>query len=443
MKYIYGLGKSGRSIVNYLKKNKEDFYCWDDDPIIRNKIKDNFGQITFIKPNKLDFKKNYESFISPGISLDDKNLEVLKKNKVHLFRDLELYSRVIKNIKIIAITGTNGKSTTTKLIGDLLKSKNFKNFVGGNIGVPLMNFKENKNNKQISYNVIELSSFQLESHATFDPYISILLNISKDHLNRYKNFKDYISQKEKIIKSNKEGINIICVDDAYSYEIYKKYKERTIPISKNFIKKGIGFKDGKIIDNYFIPNRISLINKISLNLYGDFNISNILAAYAVTRILKINFKDFNKVIRSFVGLPHRSELIYQNRFCQIINNSKATNLDAAIKSINNYQNIYLILGGKAKEKKFSQILNHKSKIKKIFLIGESAEIIFKQLSNDISCEICETLNLATKKIYLETKKLKKKFTILFAPACSSFDQFSNFEDRGNKFKRNIKLLFND
>ena len=443
MKYIYGLSKSGKSIVKYLRKTKEDFCCWDDDPVIRNSIKEYFGEINFIEPYKLDFKKIYESFISPGISLNNKKLDILKKNRVHLFRDLELYSRVIKNIKVIAITGTNGKSTTTKLIGDILKNNNLKNFVGGNIGVPLMNFKENKNNKKISYNVIELSSFQLESNISFNPYISILLNISKDHLNRYKSFKDYVSQKENIIKFNREGVNIICIDDSSSYKIYKKYQDKIIPISKNFLKNGIFFKNGSIVDNYFQPNTVTAIKKNSLYLHGDFNIANILAAYVVSKILKIKLKDFNKVIKNFIGLPHRSELIYKSKYSQIINNSKATNLDSTIKSINNYKNIYLILGGRAKERNFFEILKHKSKIKKIYLIGEAANIINRQLKSEISCDICQTLEIATKKIYLETKKLKKKYTILLAPACSSFDQFLNFEDRGKKFKRKIKLLFND
>jgi UDP-N-acetylmuramoylalanine-D-glutamate ligase len=168
-----------------------------------------------------------------------------------------------------------------------------------------------------------------------------------------------------------------------------------------------------------------------------------LAAYVVSKILKIKLKVFNKVIKNFIGLPHRSELIYKSKYSQIINNSKATNLDSTIKSINNYKNIYLILGGRAKERNFFEILKHKSKIKKIYLIGEAAYIINRQLRNEISCDICQTLDIATKKIYLETKKLKKKYTILLAPACSSFDQFSNFEDRGKKFKRKIELLFND
>ena len=207
MKYIYGLNKSGLSLVTYLKSINEKYYCWDDDETIREKlIKTNF-KTNFIKPNHLDAKLVDEAFITPGISLQDKKIDILKKNNIKLFRDLELYSRLINCEKIIAVTGTNGKSTTTKLIGDILQLCKIKNFVGGNIGLPLMEFKNLKIDEL--YHIIELSSFQLESAPSFSPFISILLNISPDHLDRYDNYEDYVSQKEKIISSNQNSFNII------------------------------------------------------------------------------------------------------------------------------------------------------------------------------------------------------------------------------------------
>ena len=220
MKYIYGLRKNGESIVNYLNFINENFFCWDDNIVIRKKIKRINKKINLMEPEKLNFKLIKESFITPGISLKNKKTNILKNNKIKLYRDLELYSRIAHKKKIIAVTGTNGKSTTTKLISDILNQNDIPNFMGGNIGIPLLDFPITHNN--LKYHVIELSSYQLESFRKFNPYIAILLNISRDHLNRYKNFKEYISQKEKIIISNQKGYKIICIDDKNTNLIYQK-----------------------------------------------------------------------------------------------------------------------------------------------------------------------------------------------------------------------------
>ena len=238
------------------------------------------------------------------------------------------------------------------MISDILKESKIKNFSGGNLGTPLLDFSK-KNNK-IEYHIIELSSFQLESAISFNPFISVLLNISPDHLDRYKNFEEYISQKEKIISSNKSGYNIVCIDDDNTFKLYKKYQKQTIPISNHYLKKGIFYRDNCIIDNYFtIKKDVDLI-EISESLFGSFNIENILAAYVVSRLLDINIDNFKNLIKNFHGLSHRQEKIYQNDNVQVINNSKATNVQATLKSIINYENISLILGGRAKEKIFKK-----------------------------------------------------------------------------------------
>ena len=153
MKYIYGLSKSGESIVNYLNSINENYFCWDDNIKIRKKIRRINKKTNFIEPEKLDFELIKESFITPGISLKNKKTNILKKYKVKLYRDLELYSRIAYKKKIIAVTGTNGKSTTTKLISNILEQNDIPNFMGGNIGIPLLDFppKYNKLNSQIHY----------------------------------------------------------------------------------------------------------------------------------------------------------------------------------------------------------------------------------------------------------------------------------------------------
>ena len=248
-------------------------------------------------------------------------------------------------------------------------------------------------------------------------------------------------QKEKIINLNKDGFNIISLDDPNTLNIYKKNKEKFIPISYKPVEKGIYFKDSYIVDNYFNNNKAIKISEVSSSLFGFFNIQNILAAYVVVKILELDTKNFIKVIKNFKGLPHRLEKIYQNDYLQAINNSKATNIDASIKSIMSYENINLILGGKEnqKQKEFNKFLQYKKKINKIYLIGEASICIYKQLKNEINCEICNTLEIAINKIFLDVKKLKTFQTILFAPACTSFDQFTNYEERGERF---IELIAN-
>ena len=438
MKYIYGLNKSGRSIINYLDRIGENYFCWDDNKEIRKKLKLSNKNINFDEPNNLNISQINEAFITPGISLKDKRFDILTKNKIKLYRDLELYSRLISSEKIVAITGTNGKSTTTKLISNILSKNNFINFLGGNIGVPLLDFNISKKKKK--YHVIELISFQLKSINSFDPLISIILNISPDHLDRYKTYKEYAFQKEKIISSNQKGYNIVSIDHKKTYELYKKYKKKIIPISNRYLANGVYFKDNCIIDNYLKKkNKIKLV-KLSPSLFGSFNIENILAAYVVIKILKINISIFKQTLKNFSGLPHRLEKIYANKNLQVINNSKATNVDSSIKSICNFNNINLILGGRAKEKNFKKINIYKNRINKIYIVGESAKLIFKQLNKNTKCEIFDNVEKAMNKILLDIK-LKSEFqTILFSPACTSYDQYNNFEERGNFFKKIIKKL---
>jgi len=433
MKYIYGLNRSGLSVIKYLLSIKENFFAWDDNKKTRQNIASIYKDINFKSPSELDFSKIKEAFITPGISFNDKKLLKLRNNNIIFYRDLELYSRLISNQKIIAITGTNGKSTTTKLVGDVIKSNNHDCYVGGNIGKPLVDFFNIKDSS--NYHVIELSSFQLESASSFNSYISILLNISPDHLDRHNSIANYVGEKKKILNNNKEKYNIISVDDNYCREIYLLNHLNSIPISMfRSIKKGIYFIKNAIHDDYFFDKKIIPINKISESLNGKFNLQNILAAYAVSQILRLNINIFLKIVGNFEGLPHRLERIINNKKLEIINNSKATNIDSIVKSISNYKNIYLIIGGRAKEKNFSSLINFKKNIIKCYIIGESSNLIFKQINNFIDSKISFNLKSALKEISLDIKNSKNKSTVLFSPGCSSFDQFQNFEDRGNQFK---------
>ena len=218
--YVYGLSKSGLSVIKLLKLQKKTFHCWDDNKKIRDSLKKKFLKLHLKQISTINLEKYNNIYITPGVSIFDEKFSKVSKSKIK--RDLNLYYKNLKNEKVVAITGTNGKSTTTKLIGDLLKRKSKNTFVGGNIGDALCNSILHKS--RFPYHVIELSSFQLETIKNFEPKISILLNLSKDHLDRYKNFKDYINAKKNIVNSKNKNINLISIDDKYCKKIFNDKK---------------------------------------------------------------------------------------------------------------------------------------------------------------------------------------------------------------------------
>ncbi len=440
MKFIYGLSVTGESIIKYYNKLNINVFAWDDDIKRRNRIKNKYKNVKLIEPLKIEWNNIQEAFISSGISLYKKEL-LFSKNKKKLFRDLELYSRISKNKQIISVTGTNGKSTTVKLISDLFSKNKINFFLGGNFGTPLMDFK---NNKIISKkHIIELSSFQLESAPSFKSHVSVLLNISKDHLEKYKNFKDYIRAKEKIFYSRNFSYGIIILDDDHCKKIYKNFVNKNlIPLSTtDEIKKGVYFKNNIIYDNYFSKRRFE-INNVSKALLGSFNKQNILICYVISKIYNIKENVFLKVIQEYKGLPHRQQFIFKNNKYCFINNSKATNIESTIRSVENFNNVLLILGGRIKENNFKKLKKVNKNIKKCFIIGESTDLIYQNISNFINCEKNYKLEKAVSRVFTVLQNSHSMTNVILAPACSSYDQFSNFQERGNKFIELVKTKIN-
>ena len=434
--YIYGLSKSGVSIIKLFKKQKKNFHCWDDNKKIRDSVIDKFPKLNFIRINKNYLKKYNNVYLTPGLSIYDKRFETVSKLKIK--RDLNLYYQNLNNEKIIAITGTNGKSTTTKLIGDILRKKYKHTFVGGNIGNPLCNSITNKT--KYSHHVIELSSFQLETIKNFEPTISILLNISKDHFDRYNNLKEYISAKKNILNTKQNKVNLISLDDPFSKKIYnnKKIKNK-ISFSLKYNYADIYYNEGYIVDQFFYKKKKLKLSNISLDLDNNYNLQNILASYVVTKYLNIPIKFFLDSVKKFKGLPYRSSIIYNSKKKLIINNSKATNIFSSILTLENKKNIYLILGGIAKEEGFNEFKKFRKDINQIYIYGRSRYLIKRQINLVKISKIFENLKDVVNCVWNDLALFDDKATIIFAPACSSFDQFKNFEIRGNYFN---KLILN-
>ena len=439
MLLVYGLKKSGISITKLFEKKNLEYKIWDDDIDVRKKLELKYNKKIFFNPKINDLNIFKAIFVSPGISLRQK--EFLKlSNQSKLKRDLNIYGSNLKNQKVIAITGTNGKSTTTKLIGEILKKNNLKTFVGGNIGYPLCNaFVSNKNYK---FHVIELSSFQLETIKNFKSKISIITNLSHDHLDRYKNIKDYINQKKNIITNT--GMNLISIDDKYSNEIFSKIKTKNKISFSTFDETADCYMNSDfILDNYFKKSKKIYLKNISKDLFGNFNNQNILIAYICVKILKLPEKVFFNVIKNFKGLPFRSNIVFSSKNLKIINNSKSTNINSAINSVQNYNKILLILGGIAKEKNFKSFLYYKDKINCVYLFGKSANYIEKHFKKKIKVKKFKNLKFLIEQLFKDIRKTNIKSNVLFAPACSSFDQYKNFEERGKDFNNLIKQYLKD
>ena len=431
--YVYGISKSGLSVIKLLKIQNKNFDCWDDSKKTTYLLKKKFRNLNLIPINKTNLKNYNNIYVTPGISINDYKFSKVKKSKIK--RDLNLYYENITTEKIIAVTGTNGKSTTTKLIGDILKNSSKKVFVGGNIGDPLCSSILQK--KLFSYHVIELSSYQLETIKNFEPKISIILNLSKDHLDRYKNFGQYVKAKKNILNFNSQNINLISIDDIFSKKIFNDINiKNKISFSLNNSSADIYFEDGFIIDKYFSKYKKIKLHDISLDLSNKYNIQNILAAYAVCKYLRIPIKFFNESIKNFKGLPFRSAITLNTKSKIIINNSKATNVTSALLTLEDKKNIFLLLGGIAKKgDEFGKFIKFKHDIKKIYIYGKSRFFIKKQMKLHAIAEVYESLEKALNHLWKHLDRFDGKATIIFAPACASFDQFENFEKRGDFFNK--------
>ena len=449
---ILGLSKTGISSIKFLKKKGFDVFGWDDNKKILSKIKKNGLNIQIL--NKANLKKMTFLLVSPGIPSSGKKKHVIlkqaRKEKVEIVNDIELFFRFNPEEKYIGVTGTNGKSTTVCLLNHILKKLKINNSLSGNIGKPVFDLKSYKQ----SFNILEISSFQLESMTRTRFNVAVLLNISKDHIERHKNFQKYISEKIKIFNNQSENdFSIIGVDDKVTSYLVKKLKKKLnskiITISGKNNSADIYVKNRKLIINLNLGKK-KVFKKINIeqfkNFLGEHNYQNIAAVYAI--ILSLGFLDWKKIensIKSFKILPHRLQKI--RKVCDItfINDSKATNIDAADQALKNFNNIYWILGGRIKEKNLQKLKKHFFRIKHVFLVGETKFLYEKYLRNFLECTIVKNLAEAVKLSYfLAKEKIKKEKVkpsiILLSPACSSLDEWKDFEERGNAFIKIVKRI---
>ncbi len=415
---IYGLGKSGISSYKFLK-NKADVYLFDDNSKIDLKL--NRKTISFKKVQEINFDI---ILISPGIDISKCKLsKFLKKNFSKIYTDLDVFYSFYKN-KIITITGTNGKSTTAKLLHDALTYQKRDSRLIGNIGNPALS---EKNITKKTIFVIEVSSYQLDYSKIFRSKYAVILNISPDHIERHKSLKNYIDAKFKLLKSQSKG----------SYAFIKKNDELIIKkIKKNNYKSKIYKVDSSNLKNF--------LKKINNKYFlSDGNRENLSFILKIAPKLKLNMRKLIKTINRFKGLNYRQQIIFDKKNLTIINDSKSTSFASSENMLKNIKDVYWILGGIPKKGDKFKLSKINCKNIKAFVFGAHQKKFFKIIKNHLKVKSFKNLKQILKVIFLEIKNKKsKKNVIFFSPAGASFDSFKNFEDRGQYFNKLIKKFIN-
>lgn len=418
---ILGMGISGQSVYNSLSKSSAIVSFWDDNFKVRNSLKTKGYNICGAK----EIKQAEYIIPSPGIKLNGAQAHPLikkaKVNKIKLISELDLFQNYLnqkkhpEKIKIIAITGTNGKSTLVSLLNFIIKKNQKTTVLAGNIGKPIFNSKPIES----GIIILELSSYQLEITKSFKPDIACIINLSIDHIDRHGTFKKYADAKSNIFQNlDKNQLGLCCSNNTLRQIINKKYREK---------------KDS--IEYLNIPS------KTILDIKNNDQIDNEKFTYAVNILNRLNIgkKQFLNNIKSFRGLPFRTEVILAKNNLKIINDSKSTNFDSLIYALSKYENAILICGGILKDKKFKVLDKHLKKVKKIYVFGEKTKPWLRYFSKIKPTISVRTLDDIVPKISEDLKKGKYQ-NILFSPGASSFDQYQNFEDRGNHFNKLFRRL---
>ena len=415
---IYGFGKSGRACFKYLRKNNKIEIYDDKKSSIPKNLKKN--SINKTKLTSVNFDR---IVVSPGIDINKCTLKkYLSKNKSKIISELDIfYLNNIKNKKI-TITGTNGKSTTSKLLHDVLKKHGKDVRLVGNIGNPLLS---EKNIKPQTIFVIEASSYQIEYSKYFKTDFAIILNISPNHLERHRTFKNYIKSKFRLIKSQKKN----------SFAFIEK--------NNNFLKEEL--KKNKI-NSKIIKVNLKISNKIKKKIKNPYfenknNLNNLKFVLEISKKLKLKNQKIFKVVNSFKELNFRQQILYKNKKLLIINDSKSTNFSSSINLLESYKNIYWLVGGRFK--KGDNFVLNKKYYKNInaYIFGKRKKFFVKNLINKIKYKTFDNIKRALVEIIIDAKKNNlSPVNIIFSPSAASFDQFSNFEERGKNFNYLVRKL---
>ncbi len=435
---VIGLGNTGIAVANFLSRRGACVTVADSKSCeqLSESLKNLCAEVETRFENPQPTSNAEVVVLSPGVDIHSPFLADAKQAGIEIISEIELASR-FNTAPIIAITGTNGKSTCTSLIAEILNQSGKTVQAGGNLGTPFISMLDKGN---ADYRILELSSFQMEATSGLHPMISVILNISPDHMDRHKNFKTYVELKEKIYAHQTQNdFLVLNQDDVHTRDLGKDcLAERIMFSSQTELKKGIFLRENKIIAR-LQGDEQEIMSLESLSKGLQWQIENVLPAIAVALLLDVPKEAMRQTLKDFTGLEHRLEWVRTMNGIDFVNDSKGTNVGSVCKSLNTFDRpIILIAGGKDKETDFSPLKNLlKEKVKHLVLIGETRDKFKKVLNGSFGYEECESLEEA---VHLAKAKAEEGDVILLSPACASFDMFENYEDRGNRFKAIVKNL---
>lgn len=437
---VLGLGKSGQAAVRALAQAGAQAVVFDDtDEAVQQACSQGAAAGTFA-----DLETLHALIVSPGVPLrlpaPHPVITEAQQSGTPIIADLDLFAARLSGQTVIGVTGTNGKSTTSALIHHLLVSIGQNTLLGGNIGTAALDLPIDDAVQSV---VLELSSFQLDLVCQLRCNISIWLNIAPDHLDRHGTLGDYIAAKAHIFdRQRADDQVVIAIDDAPSQAMADHLEgqdRRVTRVSSTHVPAGgVGVGDAWLIDD-LAGSQVKIIELATLpRLAGRHNQQNIVAAYAALRRMGIAGADIARHFTSFAGLAHRSELVGQAGAITFINDSKATNPAAAVPSLQTYSNIFWLAGGKAKPGGFASLQAHLDHIAHSFFFGEARNELAADLGTVRPFEVHDDMTAAFLAALKAARLATADATVLLAPACASFDQFTSFEARGEAFKTLVR-----
>ncbi len=373
--------------------------------------------------------------VSPGVPMDITPLVLARAQRREVISEIEL-AAVFIDAPMVAITGTNGKTTTTTLTGEILRAGGFTTFVGGNIGNPLIELVTS--GEKVERVVVELSSFQLEGIRRFQPRVAVLLNITEDHLDRYATFQEYIDAKVRIFANQTaDDFAVLNVDDPLVAAQAGKTAARVVPMSqRQELAEGIFCRDGVITFRW--EGREERFPTTAYPLQGVHNIENMMAALASALLMGCDAATSQAAVTAFRGLPHRMELVQTIDRVAWYEDSKATNVGSVEKALASFDNITLIAGGKDKGGSYAPLADLvRTRVRHMVLIGEAKERIARELGALTDTRLADSLEEA---VQLAHELTGPGGVVLFSPACSSFDMFRDYEERAERYKALVRAL---
>ncbi|MEL6569534.1 MAG: UDP-N-acetylmuramoyl-L-alanine--D-glutamate ligase [Pseudomonadota bacterium] len=451
---VFGLGRTGLSAAKALVAGGARVHAWDDDEATRAKAE--AAGVTLSDINKRDWQGFAALVLSPGVPYrfpqPHRLVRMAEAVGVPVVGDMELFARAVQALpergrpKVIGVTGTNGKSTTTALIGHILRHAGMDARVGGNIGQGVLDMAALHAN---AVYVLELSSYQLDLVKSLHCNVAVFLNLSPDHLERHGGLDGYLAAKKRIFAGQQAGDTaVIGVDDIYTQSLaleLKRSPARVWQISSDFaLGKGVSAVGGHLFDS--LTGKAVCVGDLGAApaLRGAHNHQNVAAAYAVCRALGVDGKTILAGIESFPGLPHRLEVVDEKSGVTFVNDSKATNAQAAEQALKAFDRVYWIAGGRAKAEGIAPLEAQFPRVAKAYLVGEAEEAFSRTLKGKAPVRKCGTIHAAVAEAFADARASgEDNPVILLSPACASFDQYPNFEARGDAFRQAVSALLDE